>query len=79
MTFLFKCEKCGKELHVSVKIVLANQVVELSKDVKVLPITLKCPNCGEKASVKVNVQEGEEGRDRLAHLKFKSAQNPSMN
>jgi transcription elongation factor Elf1 len=77
MTFLFKCRKCGKELEVTIKVVFANQIVELSEEVGPLPIAFKCPSCGEPGSVMV--QPKSESAGRLTRLKLKNALKPSMN
>ena len=80
MTFRFKCEKCGKEVEVSLKRMMAGHVVEPPRDLKAMRIQLKCPACGEKGTIVVRAgADVSERPDRLLHLKFKNAHKPSMN
>ena len=77
MTFQFKCEQCGKEIEVSVKIMIASHFVELPKDLETATIVIKCPNCGKTGSVSIKL--GAMTADRLTRLKFKNARHPCMN
>ena len=65
MKFQFKCEQCGKEIEVVVKLVAANQVVELPKELEAATIQVKCPTCGH--SGKVSLRHGAEKRPQSVH------------
>jgi len=77
MKFQFKCDQCGKEIQVVVKLVAANQIVELPKELEAATILVKCPSCGHAG--KVSMRPGAGTSERLARLKVKNARNPCMN
>jgi uncharacterized Zn finger protein len=80
MTFHFKCEKCGKEAEVTLKLMTSGHAVEPPKELKSMRIQLRCPACGEKGTIVVQAPADVSERiDRLTHLRFKNALNPSMN
>ena len=79
MKFQFKCEQCGKEIEVVVKIVIASHLVELPKDLETASILIKCPSCGKKGTVSIKPAGSLPTPDRLTRLKFKNARTPCMN
>ena len=77
MKFQFKCEQCGKEIEVVVKLVAGNQIIELPKEIEAATIQVKCPSCGHSGNV--SMRRGAGTSERLALLKAKNARNPCMN
>ena len=79
MRFQFKCAQCGKEIEVTMKIVIASHLVKLPKDIENAKIMIECPNCGKKGAVSIKPGDVLPVPDHLTRLKFKSARNPCMN